>query len=307
MNPKNVKSVIIQKCDDEFNSLMNIYKNKYHECRDNIDLYINERIMKMVGEDLYDYQNKHNFCAFYPIDELCDKKQFSYPNYIRPGHPKYEYMTKYMSLKAFEDAFMIGERYIIYNMCYKSHYNVALYITNYGRMLLCQFNTGIQMSMRNHDELNFWIPIDYIYIIQNMINQYRDCTGALINGQHQTDGMHAKMYETIKKILTHLRDNLLNGKYVKNNLDIKFMDVYERNERLNKENEDIEKQREEIALQYRRLNQERKDLRKQKDKLALVAVKIKMEKEHLVKDQNELKKQLLSKTDFDDLLEDIDI
>ena len=213
MNSKNIKNVIIQKCDDEFNSLMDIYKNKYQECRDNIDLYINKCIIKTIGDDLYDYQKIKTYDKFVVLSKI----QFS--PHIKFGNPKYKYITKYNSLKSFEDTFVIGEKYILYYKYIvnsRSNYRDedTLYVTNYGRMMLLhRYYRQIKQSVMNHNELNFWIPIDYVYIIQTLVSQFSNGNDTLKT--HVGCEPYAKLYGTIKKILTHLRDNLLNGKYVK--------------------------------------------------------------------------------------------
>lgn len=302
MNPNNSKNDIIRKCDEEFNLVLKKYTEEYEKCRERISLFINKNLMNMVGNDLYDY-NK--------INAIKSKENIIFQiTQLRPGHPKYKYRTKYSSLHSFENSFIVGEKYILYKVRYTFHKNqtYAMSVTNYGRMLLIS-EYQPHNGMIKHDELDFWISMDYIYIIQSMINQYRNDNNSnwLRCGLHTSMGTHSKLYETVKKILVHLRDNLLNGKYLKNNLDIKFMDVYKQKKEIDDEQKELEKQRKEITLQYQRINQERKDLREQKEKLARIATKIKMDKAQLAEERKELERQLLTKSDYDDMLGEIDI
>jgi type I site-specific restriction-modification system R (restriction) subunit len=116
--------------------------------------------------------------------------------------------------------------------------------------------------------------------------------------------------KTILELFGHLKTNLENGHYVKNNIDIKWMDVYMEKQKLIDKNitfDKLNKEREDdISIQYQRLNETKENLRKQKEILQLLSKKIEMEKLELNEQKRKFKKQILDYVNINNLITKLD-
>jgi hypothetical protein len=128
-----------------------------------------------------------------------------------------------------------------------------------------------------------------------------------IGGKTTVDGWGAKGdLNRICAILEHLRDNLFNGHYVKNNIDIHYMDVYTEKQKLEKEKIDFERRK---RLERQILIEEKQDLQRkidafnsEREKYSIIARKIKLERENLAKEREELIKMKVDKINLDDVM-----
>ena len=294
MNVTNVKSCLNEfnkKCLDEFKKSMDV---EYINMCDKMAKEVQENIMTQVGKDLYDYSDVriHSVVSLWSNNTSIQggiNRCKEYRNFIK----KRVSGEKLVLIKSISKrVHSIGDTRNIY----------GILLTNYGRLcLITTNNNGVSYNTwGTYHELNFWIPKDYIYIIQSVISiisQSICCN----NGNP---------FKQLLLLLKHLKINLSNGKYVKNNIDIKFMDVYKKEQQLSKKEEQFEKQKKKqelkIKKQCEQVKKEREELKKQKEKFKLIAKKIKMEKIKLDNKKKELEKQMLEHVDIDDLIDDME-
>jgi hypothetical protein len=233
-------------------------------------------IMKLVGEDLYDYSD------IYP--QIDNSTRFR---------------TEFMA------TFIDGEKLIIEGEFRRStgesqEHKIVL-LSNYSRISEYSYSTGPfhQQPSYNPNSIygyNFWIPKDYIKILQICCNK----------DKYSSNGSTALF--SLREAILHIKENLENGKYVKNNVDIHFMDVYQKQQELNKQKEELNIQKEELEKLYKDNKKDIKkevcDLNKQKEQNRLVIAKIKMEQLKLVKDKEQFEKHVLENTNIDDFMND---
>jgi hypothetical protein len=254
---------------------------------------VNEKVMTMVGKDLYNYDD------FETID-------IDYSYSVSSGHYNSD---KYKKIK--NTKFIIGERVVVKLMNkdnLQQNPTDFIYLTNYGTIIVLKTCGGdlTDCSIDTY-RCNFWIPTDYLYIIKNLIPLAK---------------CHTFDINQFKSLIEHLRDNLANGHYVKNNVDIHYMDVYKEKKKLEEEREVFEIYRE---SEQKRLEKERRildtklekdraeiaktmeELKQKQQKYTLIAKKIEMEKEKLRQERELLCSVKLSSISLDSMLEDVEI
>ena len=265
MNVIDIKSglnTFNKKCLDEFKKSMDI---EYTKICDKMEKEMQKNIMTMVGKDLYDYSK----CGGKGNEE---KVVIQFKASYCP-HGVNQTMT---------------------------YYDVTL--TNYAKLVTTSRrigNSACRIPLVKEHKLNFWIPIDYIYILKETLSMLPK----QLSNQFNPD--------RILRILKHLKTNLLNGHYVKNNIDIKFTDVYKKEQQLIKREEQFKKQKKEQGLEikklYEHIKKEKDELKKQKNKFKLIAQKIKMENIKLNTKKKEFERQMLKHVDIDNLIDDMEL
>lgn len=260
----------------------NTIEEEYARIKEIIDNMVQENIMNCVGEDLYDYSN---------VVDL-DKDKLTKANIsismmanVHRNNGNKERLEKgYLNWK---NNMVDGER-IVLAINYRTgggSPNVRyFYLTNYGRLLSLRqcvgqyVDTGLYVDM--YHEYNYWIPKDYIFILQEILNK---------SGKPGLDELPAGLcFENkLNFIVSTIKTNLYNGKYVKNNVDIHFMDVYQEKQKLLQEQKEFDKYKEhtknELKKQTEQLEKDKKEIDKQKEKFRLIAAKIKIEQVKLKK------------------------
>lgn len=294
MNPSNIKSDINlynNLCFEKFNENMKI---AYKKVCDKINENMHENIMNMVGKDLYDYS------------EL-----------VEINKPRIENLNGYNCTRSIEyNKFfndMINGEIIISHWRLSSNPRQCGYqnisdhgltlLTNYGRIYFIGNYINSKIYVSDRYDLNFWIPIDYINMIlmSCLSNKHTKRISSPLNIK--------SVYMCLTDLLNHIKTNLMNGRYVKNNIDIKFMDVYARQHELEKKEHEfsrlVKKQNMDIIKQHELLNLQKKELQKQKEKFRLIASKIKIEHTKLNKAKQDFEERMLEHTNIDDLLNDV--
>lgn len=259
------------------------------------DEHIQDNVIKMIGKDLYDYSDVPEI----KINEI----QY---NDIVPD--------------IYSQSFVNGEKIVIEIsevLTQQSIHQMTL-VTNYGRIYTINYNCSQRKdyyygsryypkkSIINH---NFWIPKDYIFIIKSI-------TDNMMKSTQNHCGIKS-ISGTICNLIDHIKENLYNGKYVKNNVDIKLMDVYAEKQKLEEEKKEFEKykkevesayksQQDDIKKRYQKLKNDESILEKKKKQYSVLATKIANEQDKLKKQKEEFEKRVLDNTSIDDLLNKID-
>ena len=179
-------------------------------------------------------------------------------------------------------------------------------ITNYGTIYhMSRYNGQYKTSLRKEfiKRYEYWIPKDYINILKYMI------WGSERYTSNDRSPTHID-YINLDKVLEHIKENLYNGRYVKNNVDIHYMDVYIEKQRMIEEQErfEINKNEKEIELEtaMNKLEEERKMFEIKKAQLKRISQKLKTEKQNIDKQKEELEKLLLTRTTIDDLFDELE-
>jgi hypothetical protein len=263
---------------------------------------VNDKVMSMIGKDLYNYDDLEEVNT--NLDYL---KHFSNYDNIKN------------SFLNFQKTFIVGEKIVIFKKIDPGHNNNSsrrwwIYITNYASLYYI-IDTGYNtpnITDYLYIQHKFWIPKDYIYLLSN------------IGGTTDSNYSQRNDLNRICKILEHLRDNLFNGHYVKNNIDIHHMDVYTEKQKLEKEKIEFERRKmeekkvlmeEKIEFERRKMEErkvlmeEKKDLQRkidafngEREKYSIIARKIKLERENLAKEREELIKMKVDKINLDDVM-----
>ena len=253
-----------------------------------------EKIMELVGEDLYDYSDIET----YELEDVMKITHFA--RYGQPPQP--QNLNNIIKEE--------GEKIILYFTSWHGHGNNSSdpfmnlnLITNYGTIYhMSRYNGQYKTSLRKEfiKRYEYWIPKDYINILKYMIWGSETYT---LNNDIQT---HID-YINLDKVLEHIKENLYNGRYVKNNVDIHYMDVYIEKQRMIEEQErfEINKNEKEIELEtaMNKLEEERKMFEIKKAQLKRISQKLKTEKQNIDKQKEELEKLLLTRTTIDDLFD----
>lgn len=200
-----------------------------------------------------------------------------------------------------------GEKIILHLYEYykrpsSTHSISFLVITNYGTIYHIDVaDSRLQKEFIKRYE--YWLPKDYINILTYMISGLE---GRVI----ETWDKNIKTYIILDKVLEHIKENLYNGRYVKNNVDIHYMDVYIEKQRMIEEQErfEINKNEKEIELEtaMNKLEEEIKMFEIKKAQLKRISQKLKTEKQNIDKQKEELEKLLLTRTTIDDLFDELE-
>lgn len=277
---------------DEYNKKM---AQQFHKVVKNIDDYVQNNIMNLIGKDLYDYSDIENSTEPYYFNDTV--KEFMKTNYF--------------------DKFLDGEKIILQFYCQYMQSNSGLgndkiYVTNYARIFKChQYNDDrcADLSVdRDMVEYNYWIPKDYI---QMMILSFSDLfTSSLGNKNNEIflQGSYVgQHFMIIKNILQHIKTNLYNGHYVKNNVDIHLMDVYAEKVKLVKEIDIFTKWKNskitKIKNETEKLLLLKTQVEQDKQQLILLAKKLKLEQMKLNKQKEEFEQEQLKHVDINDLID----
>ena len=287
MNPNDIKSqlsVFNESCLSFFrDSMEREYKVMCRKMEDNLQ----KSIMTMVGKDIYDYSHVPE--ARFELGEYFQKRVQNMDNRNNCDQFRINYhnfLTKRVE----------GEKIILLERCFNSSVTYFIALTNFSRLCVLGFRNDDNNVNVFYKEFDFWMPQDYMHVIKMMLNNILHCNDSI--------------FTNIFQLLQHLKTNLENGKYVKNNVDIKFMEVYAREQQSIKLKAQIdhEKRNHDLNLktQYRMLNIEKNRIKQQKENLRLVARKIKIEKMKLVQQKEEFDRRMLTHVDDTKILDDID-
>jgi len=253
-----------------------------------------EKIMELVGEDLYDYSDIET----YELEDVMKITHFDH--YF--GQPQPQNLNNIIKEE--------GEKIILYFRSFNgsnssdpfTNFNL---ITNYGTIYhIAVSNSQYRVGNIRKEFIKryeYWIPKDYINILKYMIWGSERYTSNDHRSPTNID------YINLDKVLEHIKENLYNGRYVKNNVDIHYMDVYIEKQRMIEEQErfEINKNEKEIELEtaMNKLEEERKMFEIKKAQLKRISQKLKTEKQNIDKQKEELEKLLLTRTTIDDLFD----
>lgn len=254
-----------------------------------------EKIMELVGEDLYDYSDIET----YELEDVMKNENVSY-------HLKCP--SIYLTFKNLNNIIKEeGEKIILHLYEYYerpglTHSISFLVITNYGTIYHIDLaDSRLQKEFIKRYE--YWLPKDYINILTYMIS-------GLEGRGIKTYDKNIKTYIILDTVLEHIKENLYNGRYVKNNVDIHYMDVYIEKQRMIEEQErfEINKNEKEIELEtaMNKLEEEIKMFEIKKAQLKRISQKLKTEKQNIDKQKEELEKLLLTRTTIDDLFDELE-
>ena len=193
-------------------------------------------------------------------------------------------------------SFMIdGEKIIVKSSFYPENrsgsYNIyQIQISNFGRYGFgSRYNSCSSSTHWKYEHLNFWIPLDYIRILKFLLSS---------NGRHD-------QYSNILPMLKHLKENLESGKYVKNKLDIHYMDVYKKTQDLTRAEKKLTLERTQFKkrcqVQNKLMALENIELDKKIERTKLIGKKIIMERVKLKVERAEFDELRLADIDIDDL------
>jgi len=280
MNPSQIKEQIDAFAKTEYETFKQKMSEQFQMLQQNLNDNLNKQLMSTVGEDLYDYPE-------YPINKLSNIPNLS--DILIAGEVQ-----------------IIGKRFDLQwqNRNASNRFYQMITVTNYSRIFVyrAQCKSGVYTSWdecyprdRAQYTLNFWIPKDYIHIIRTLLNQTANLKGS---GYFIID------------LLKHLKENLINGTYVKNKLDIHYMDVYKRQQELDAREKCIteasQEQKRTMDQQNKILDARNTALDKKLQRHRLIAKKISIERAKLKKAKEEFEELQLEKIDLDDLIEDKD-
>jgi hypothetical protein len=148
----------------------------------------------------------------------------------------------------------------------KSYYTL---ITNYSTIIEITNNLEKPQSIIC---LEFWLPIDYIQIISSLFN---------VSGRCNTSPIPNYI-----KLIKHLKTNIENGFYVKNNIDIKNMDVYKYDKEVKKKKIEIDEKETIVLKREKELIKIAKKIKIKEHQLKNKIIKFEKEKEIFEKDKN---------------------
>lgn len=250
----------------------------------NVDNDIHDTIMKYIGEDLYDYSDVDKADPLPIVGDDWEKSNNKNSKSIMEFFDSIEKQDNgeiVISIKQNEKTGYYNEKYI-----------TAL--TNYGKIHHWTYSMRSSGSdscpayptYNDHGaEFKFWIPKDYCYLLQQL-----DYGNGLSLGN----------------ILKHLKENLYNGRYVKNNVDIQFMDVYQKNKDLEKKKIEVDEyvieQNNIIDKRFEELQQREEEIKRLEEKQRLIVSKIKMEQIKLESQKRIFEEQVINNVDFDDII-----
>jgi hypothetical protein len=207
---------------------------------------------------------------------------------------------------------------------------IHTYATNYGRVLISRTTYGLNCGSHGSNwqqtasflycayfAFDFWVPKDYIFLLQQQ-NAFGypgpDPNTHIYNlseAQKKAYPFVASDGSALTAIFRHLKENLYNGKYVKNNVDIHNMDVYTRKVELEEEIVAFEKMKKEqtAVLEKQQVDMvaQLREMEVKKNKLVLVANKLKIGQANLDAQKVEFEEKMLENTSIDDLLDDVDL
>ena len=285
----------IQEYDDETDDFISILTKQISHLHTNINNKIQKNVMELIGEDLYDYSN----IKTYDIDDIINYyKKNSYNNfYINIGNI-IQYNKNNILKECGEKIIIYFNEDLIHNITNISHFPSCTIVTNYGTLFHIKYgyyvtNFGDPIIKR----YEYWIPKDYINILQILSYKRKTNTIKLCDKNNT--------FTILQSFLEHIKENLYNGLYVKNNVDIHFMDVYKEKQRflINKEIFETYKNAKEIELEIenRKLKEERKLFEIKKLQLQNISRKLKIEQLNINKQKEVIDYFLLNKTSTDEL------
>lgn len=169
---------------------------------------------------------------------------------------------------------LINSKITIYD-CNGKKLTTEIILTNYGQLYVGG-TTFSNCDGRIH--FKFWIPVDYAFIIKSMITLV-----------HETRISPNNIYTTLRNMLCNLKENLSNGYYLKNNVDIKLMDVHTEKKKFTKEK----------LKQDKKMYESFKTLGTIREKITLAALDLETEKKYVEDAKRKLVKE---KKEFNDYL-----
>ena len=313
----------IQEYKNETDNFISTLNEQISQLHTTINNKIQKDVMNLIGEDLYNYSNIET----YEIDDIINYyKSKSFLNIANDIEINKNKIVK-------ED----GEKIIIYftertsqNYSYDTYYMISIIVTNYGTIYKKTIRNcsdkcyNLDAFIKNYE---YWIPIDYINIIRSLVCnkiffKYKDnhyimtcnkscyCTSCIKSTSFE-DGFLLNILQTI---LENIKDNLYNGLYVKNNVDIHFMDVYREKQKLLEDQEifEIYKNTKEIELETekynleeekKKLEEDRRTFEIKKNQLKRISKKLKIEQQNIDKQKEEIENLLLNNTATDELFD----
>ena len=246
--------------DDEWvETFNNEILKSYSKLNEKINNKIQKKILR-INSDLYNYTDvkKYNLADILKVVNI---EHFYKKFRSRFGISKYRYFKKELDKNKKE--FIIS-----FSVYIKSDNIDKLYycgiITNYGRCLHFEWTEGKKGNILKHifyDSYNFWIPKDYIFIIDNSgILQTNKIYKVCVLGLQLVDNF-SHCYNQNKKLMKYLKKNLFNGKYIANNL-------LEEKKKIDIDKKNIKLQYKILADNYKRLNVELKRLEERKKQIS---------------------------------------
>jgi hypothetical protein len=307
----------------ETESFISTLNEQISQLHTTINNKIQKNIMELVGEDLYDYSDIET----YELEDIINQKS------LESNFSGYHIFREKINMNINNIIKKKGEKVIIHFLesygnqsgCYwcpvSESYTI---ITNYGTIYyICkefkqQNNYGTQIYKEFIKRYDYWLPKDYINILKYMTYTMQHSTQLCNlnqipkgNCNIETLQPYCPTYILLNTILEHIKENLYNGRYVKNNVDIHYMDVYNEKEKLTEEQETFEmyKNAKEIELEIKmnKLEEDMKNFEIKKTQLKRISQKLKIEQKNIDKQKEDLEKLLLNNTTTDELFDALEL
>ena len=247
--------------------------NLYHK----VDTNVRTGIMNTLGKDMYDYSQIEGITEF----STYEKKRRSLREFLKSySSENFDQNETLLRNNKFFVEMVQGEKIILFGNYFSSNagkLDERYLLTNYGRFLslTSNCNNSHLQCWSVYKDFNFWIPIDYIFIMQSFCSENKTIQGKIIMELIE----HFKTYLYDRKVVT-----LTSAELVEENklLREKYARYQEDNERLQKEIKEFNEEREKFNKEtrpYVDIKIDREKLEEDRAKLKLAAAKLTADKQ----------------------------
>lgn len=277
INMSNLKD----KCVDVYKNIAksNIAKN-IDSIYQKVDTSVRTGIMNSLGKDMYDYSQIEEITEFVSHD---DKKKVNLKTFLKKySSTNYDQEKTIIKNNSLFTNMIKDEKIVLFGIHYNSNcgkLDERYLVTNYGRFISLRTNCNnlYPQCWSQYEEYNFWIPIDYIFIMQTFCIENSNISGKIIMNLLT----HFKTYLYDRKIinLTSMElieeNKMLREKYEKYEID---------NNKLQMEIIEFNKKKEVFINEikpYTDIAIEKNKIEADKAKLKMAATKLANEKQHI--------------------------
>jgi hypothetical protein len=318
-------------------SIFPFMEEKMKELYEKINDEIKNNVSKNISKDLYNYSTikevKNEFEWFYfvngiqknnkgtlkqYVDDILEVGMGSSEGFFNKQPYELEKNTIYTRKEKhilFYEKFHKNEKIVILDKCSNTEQIISpnyIFITNYGRIYMCGIHQGSKdencyLCTLDTFECDFWIPIDYIFLIQRMFELVN--SGKVLTADHSASNFNRFIpnvnyiedkfvFKFMCNLLREIKEQFYGRKYMPSYV----IEIEEENKQMkeqfimyeeNKKKLEDEKQKFEMQIKpYVDIQKEKKELEELKHKLKLVSIKLETDKQNFEKEKEEFNKMV---------------